>query len=73
MLFKATDILAGKVKMPETKTHSAKPEKELGDVLEEAGFTVLAGHPGIRRRVASATRLANESASDIEAYLSRSK
>ncbi len=50
-LIKAVDILSGKVKMPETKT-STEPEKDLsdlGDALEAAGFTAMAGHPGVRR------------------------
>ncbi len=71
-LIKASDILSGKVKMRECKT-SPTPERDLGDALEEAGFTALAGHPGIRRRAASATRLANQSANDIAAYLADRK
>lgn len=49
-LLKATDILSGSAQEPKSPAPQEERSPELGDALEEAGFSALAGHPGIRRR-----------------------
>ena len=74
-LIKATDYLAlseeERKKISEFPAPSRTPDLgDLGDALEEKGSFILP--PRLRRRVASATRLANETAADIEERLAKS-